>query len=257
MRIPRRVFLCALAAWPLVQACGPGERRDVLYVYAAASMQNALAELNEVYQREHGIKIVLNAESSGTLAMQIEQGGRCDVFLSAGEKEMDRLDGLGLVDRATRTDLLSNQLVIIVPAGESAVKGPADLKSEGIRHLSLANPDSVPAGRYAKQWLESSGLWAAVDPKVLPGTDVRAALSQVEYGGAEAGIVYRTDAAISTKVEVAYAIPVEEGPKILYPAAALLDRPRRQQSIDYLDFLRSAEARAVFERFGFLIPDAS
>jgi molybdate transport system substrate-binding protein len=258
MRIRRRLFLGVLATLPLFHACGGGgERKDVLYVYAAASMQNALEELNDLYRREHGVKIVLNGGSSGTLSMQIEQGGRCDVFLSAGEQEMDRLDELGLVDRETRFNLLSNQLVLIVPAGEDGVRTPADLKGEAVQHLSIAHPESVPAGRYAKEWLEHAGLWAAVQPKLLPGTDVRAALSQVEFGGAEAGIVYRTDAAVSSKVEIAYAVPLQEGPEILYPAAALTDRPRRQQSLDYLAFLRSKEARAVFERFGFLIPEAS
>jgi molybdate transport system substrate-binding protein len=188
--------------------------------------------------------------------VQIEQEGRCDVFLSAGDKEMDRIDALGLVDKESRKNLVSNQLVIVVPAGETGVKEPADLAKDVVRKLSIAHPESVPAGRYAKSWLESAGLWDSVKDKVLPGTDVRAALSQVEFGGAEAGIVYKTDAAISKKVAVAYAVPLDKGPKITYPAAAIKDRPRRDQSLAYLAFLRSEQARAVFQRFGFLV-DAS
>jgi molybdate transport system substrate-binding protein len=272
MKIPRRLLLGFLSLLPLVtlQSCGsdsepasasapestpkaaPGE----LNVYAAASLKDAIAELNAVFERDHDAKIVLNAGSSGTLSVQIEQGGECDVFFSAGDKEMDRLDGLGLVDKPTRRTLLSNQLVIVVPKGEEAVKTPEDLKGDAVTHLSLANVDSVPAGRYAKEWLQKADLWTAVEGKVLPGNDVRAALSQVEFGGAEAGIIYRTDAALSEKVSIAYAVPVQEGPKISYPIAAMTKRPNGKLSAEYVAFLGSDKAKEVFQRYGFLLPEA-
>jgi molybdate transport system substrate-binding protein len=167
---------------------------------------------------------------------------------------MDRLAKLDLVRSETRRTLLSNQLVVIVLKGEHvAVHAPDDLASDAVKHLSIANADSVPAGRYAKEWLEKIGLWERVSGKILPGTSVRAALSQVEFGGAEAGIVYRTDAAMSADVDIAYAVPIEEGPKITYPAAAMVNRPRVEQSQSYLEFLRGAVAQEIFVRNGFLV----
>jgi molybdate transport system substrate-binding protein len=254
--VQRRSFFLGTLGLVLasLQACGPGDRKDVIYVYAASSLQDAIKGVNQEFQRETGIKVILNTGSSGKLSMQIEAGGRCDVFLSAGEQEMDRLAALDLVRVETRKTLLSNQLVVIVAKGEGVqVSAPADLAGDAITRLSIANPESVPAGRYAKAWLESAGLWDRVSARILPGIDVRAALSQVEFGAAEAGIVYRTDAAISDKVEIAYAVPLEEGPKVTYPAAAMVDRPRSEQSQRYLDFLRGAAAREIFTKNGFLV----
>ena len=273
MKIPRRLllgFLSLLPLVPLVQSCGSDSEPastsaqkptakaapDVLHVYAAASLKDAITELNAVFERDHDAKIELNAGSSGTLSVQIEQGEECDVFFSAGDKEMDKLDGLGLVDKSTRRTLLSNQLVIVVPKGEDAVKKPEDLKGAAVQHLSLANVDSVPAGRYAKEWLQKADLWTAVEGKVLPGNDVRAALSQVEFGGAEAGIVYRTDATLSEKVSIAYAVPLQEGPKISYPIAAMAKRPNGKLAAEYVTFLGSDKAKEVFQRYGFLLPEA-
>jgi molybdate transport system substrate-binding protein len=196
----------------------------------------------------------MNNGSSGALSVQIELGGNCDVFLAAGEKEMDRLDGLGLVDRESRVTLLSNQLVVIVPSGEGAgIEQPDDLASDAVRLVSIANPDGVPAGRYARIWLQEIGLWDRVEERMLPATNARSALAAVESGGAEAGVVYRTDAAISARVEVVYAVPLAQGPPIRYPVAAMLERPRREQSLAYIAHLRSDKALEVFRRHGFLI----
>ncbi len=265
MSSTRRRLSCLLAVLPFLCACSGdsaeapaasgGEPKE-LAVYAAASLKDALAELNAIFEREEHAEILLNAGSSGTLSVQIEQGGSCDVFFSAGEKEMDRLAGQGLVDQASRRSLLSNQLVIVVPRGSGSFREPADLKGQALQHLSLANVDSVPAGRYAKEWLEQAGLWAHVEPKVLPAVDVRAALAQVEFGGAQAGIVYRTDAAIARELEIAYAVPLEEGPKISYPLALMQGRPQAELARRYLEFLASERAREVFARYGFLVNEA-
>jgi molybdate transport system substrate-binding protein len=263
---PTRRRLCALlGALPILCACSgdsaevpavsAGEPKE-LAVYAAASLKDALAELNAIFEREEHAEVLLNAGSSGTLSVQIEQGGACDVFFSAGEREMDRLAGQGLVDQRSRRSLLSNQLVLVVPRGSGAFREPADLKGEVLKHLSLANVESVPAGRYAKEWLEQAGLWAEVAPKVLPAVDVRAALAQVEFGGAEAGIVYRTDAAIAKELEIAYAVPLDERPKISYPLALMQGRPEETLARRYVEFLASERAREVFTRYGFLVNDA-
>ncbi|MEM7311372.1 MAG: molybdate ABC transporter substrate-binding protein [Planctomycetota bacterium] len=239
---------------PWLDACGGDQRKDVLDVYAASSLQDALKEVNQAFARAHGVKVNMNNGSSGKLSVQIELGGNCDVFLSAGDKEMDRLDELGAVDRASRRALLSNQLVIVADRDETeGIAGPEDLAGERVKRLSLANPDGVPAGRYARTWLQQAGVWERVQDKVLPASNVRAALAAVTSGGAEAGVVYRTDAAISDRVEIVYTLPPGEGPEIRYPVAAMLDRPRREQSELYVAFLGTDEALQVFRRHGFLV----
>ena len=235
--------------------CGSDQRKDVLDVYAAASLRETIQEVAELYRAEHGIKINLNLAGSGTLSMQIEAGKACDVFLSAGDREMDRLADMGLVLEDTHSTLFSNQLVIVCPAGKAVVGRPEDLATEAVERLSLANTTAVPAGRYARAWLETAQLWERVEGKVLPGVDVRAALSAVESGGAQAGVVYSTDAAFTDRVEVVYRVPLEEGPKIRYPAAAMAGRPRIEQSKAFLAFLRTPAAREVFEKNGFLPVD--
>ncbi len=207
---------------------GAGGRPEVT-VFAAASLRDALAELTPLLEEELGAKLTVNLGSSGDLARQIIAGGNADVFLSADEKEMDRLAGLELIVNHTRRDLLANQLVVIEPfedrAGwKSNFQLPFDsgqLAGPAIARLSLANPETVPAGRYAKSWLQTRGTWNEVAARVLPGIDVRAALAAVESGGAQAGIVYRTEASRSKRVHVVFEVPRAEGPAIVYPVAAL------------------------------------
>lgn len=250
----RRARLLVVLLTASLAACGGDRRKDVLDVYAAASLRDALKEIHEVYRRDHGVKVNMNNGSSGMLSVQIEQGGNCDVFLSAGAKEMNRLVELGLVDRESRAMLLSNELVMIVPSGEGAgISEPADLASDDVRLVSIANPNGVPAGRYARTWLRDIGLWDRVEDRVLPATNVRSALAAVESGGAEVGVVYRTDAAISAKVDVVYAVPIAQGPRIHYPVAAMLDRPRSEQSRAYIAYLQSDEVLQIFRHHGFLI----
>lgn len=236
----------------LAFACGGGNAKR-LKIYAAASLRDAISELATRYGERHGVEPVLNFASSGLLAIQVEHGGFADVFISAGDKEMDRLARNGRINAGTRRVLLSNQLVVVVPTGGHPVSGPSDLKGDWLTLLSLANTKSVPAGRYAKAWLEEVGLWEHLKDRHLPGVDVRAALSAVEYGGAEAGIVYRTDAAISEEIEVAYTIPLEEGPQITYPVACLSDSKHQAEALSFLRFLEEPESKAVFERYGFLV----
>ena len=257
----KRALACALFLPPLALfstfACGGNEADEPeLTVYVAASVTDAMEELADRYLERTGIEVLLNPGSSGKLSIQIEMAGKADVFLSAGDEEMDRLEELGLVEPDTRRALLSNQLVVIVPEGGRQISGHEELTGDWLQRLAIAEPESVPAGRYAKAWLEKAGVWDAVADRVMPGVHVRAALAAVEYGGAEAGIVYRTDASISKGIEVVYTVPLEEGPKIVYPLAALANRPRLAESLRFLEFLNESESRAVFERYGFLVHDS-
>jgi molybdate transport system substrate-binding protein len=228
-----------------------------LVVYAAASTRDALQAIEPAYEHDHAVDLVFNFGSSGDLSKQIVAAAKADVFLSADTKEMDKVEAAKLVASGTRRDLLSNQLVVIEPADAPSAFTqpftPAQLADPRIKHLSLAHVESVPAGRYAKAWLEKTGQWAAVSDRVLPGVDVRAARGAVESGGAEAGIVYKTDAAPSKKVRIVYAVPLADGPKITYPIAVVAGRPNEAQSREFVAFLGSKEAEAAFEAQGFLI----
>jgi molybdate transport system substrate-binding protein len=235
---------------------GAAEARQ-LHVCAATSTRDALSALAEDFERAHGVELVLQFGSSGDLARQIVAAPGADVFLSADEREMDRVADAGLVLAGTRAALLSNQLVVVEPTdGPSRFTqpfDPAQLAAEQVELLALGHVETVPAGRYAKAWLERRGLWSSVERRVLPGVDARAALAAVESGGAQAGIVYRTDAARSTRVRVLHAVPLDEGPPITYPLAVIARRPREELARAFVEHLRSPTARTRFEALGFVV----
>jgi len=229
--------------------------RTELLVYAAASTRDALAALEAPYEREHAADLVFNFGSSGTLARQIVAAAKADVFLSADEAEMDAVERAGLVATGTRRPLLSNRLVVVEPVGRpSAFTEPFDAgQLAAVELLSLADVEAVPAGKYAKAWLEARGVWDAVRGRVLPALDVRGALAAVESGAAGAGIVYRTDVAHSTRARIVHEVPIDEGPAIAYPVAAIAGRPHEREAREFLRFLASDAARAAFEREGFVV----
>ena len=245
----------------LAPACGSSERNGSsveLTLYAATSLRDALRSLAPGYEKGSGVRLVFNFGSSGDLSRQIVAANGADLFFSADEAELDRVAAAGLLAPGSRRSLLSNQLVVIEPADASVFRQPfalEQLAGEDVELLSLANTDTVPAGKYARALLEKAGLWEALKSRVLPGVDVRAALAAVESGAAQAGIVYRTDAARSTRVRVLLAVPVEDGPPISYPVAVLSGRPHPDEARALLAFLASDEARAVYERFGFVVLD--
>src|SRR5262245_39118701 len=192
--------------------------------FAAASLSESLKEIAAGYEKQSGDKVVFNFGASSFLARQIEEGAPADVFFSADEARMDALAKQGLIVTVTRQSRQSNSLVIVVPADDSIpIQSPSDLAEARVQRLALADPKTVPAGIYAREFLEKAGLWTAVEKKVVPTDNVRAALAAVESGNVEAGIVYKTDARISRKVKVAYEVPVKEGPAISYPMAAVKD----------------------------------
>lgn len=227
-----------------------------LRVSAAASLAHALREIAPAYEKATGETVVLNLGASSTLARQILEGAPADLFLSADEEKMDALDKAGLLLAGTRGSVLSNTLVVVVPADSALrIAGPADLAGAAVRALALAEPKTVPAGLYAREYLETRGLWGRLSSRVVPTENVRAALAAVEAGNAEAGIVYRTDARISRKVKIAYEVPRAEGPAISYPFAVLAGSERKAAARKLLGYLKSPPALAVFRRHGFLILD--
>lgn len=223
-----------------------------LSVFAAASLKDALAEIGAAYEKESGDKVVFNFGASNALARQIEQGAPADVFFSADEAKVDALEKKGLLLPETRRSVLTNTLVIVVAADAGAApKSAADLAKPEFRKLALAETATVPAGIYARGYLEKLGLWTAVKDKVVPTENVRAALAAVEAGNCGAGIVYKTDALISKRVKVAVEIPATEGPRISYPLAVVKDSKQPEPAKKFAGHLAGPAARAVFEKFGF------
>lgn len=223
-------------------------------VFAAASLTDALKQIAADYQSKAADKIIFNFGASSFLARQIEEGAPADIFFSADEAWMNELAKKSLVVKETRRSLLSNSLVIVV-TDDSALKITAarDLTNSAVKKIALADPTTVPAGKYAKEYLDKIGVWPDVSKRVIPTENVRAALAAVEAGNVEAGIVYKTDAAISKKVKVALEIPRKEGPQISYPTALLGQSKNPSESKRFLEYLRGADAIAVFRKFGFVV----
>ncbi|HTH47893.1 MAG TPA: molybdate ABC transporter substrate-binding protein [Candidatus Limnocylindria bacterium] len=223
-------------------------------VFAAASLAESLQEIAGVYQQESGDKVTFNFGASSLLARQIEEGAPADLFFSADEAKMDALDGKGLIVKETRKSRLGNTLVIVVASDRPlAISAAQDLADPKVKRLALAEPKSVPAGIYAKEYLTRQKLWTAVEPKVVPTENVRAALAAVESGNVDAGIVYQTDAAISQQVKVAFVVPAAEGPMISYPLALLKESKHPDAAKKFLAYLEAKAAGGIFRRYGFIV----
>jgi len=225
-----------------------------VHVFAAASLTDSLKEIAAAYEKSSGDKIVLNLGASSTLARQIEEGAPADVFFSADEARMDGLEKKGLIQKDTRVSRLSNALVIVVAAEKgAAVTSPKDLATAEVKRLALAEPRTVPAGIYARQYLQKIGLWRAIESKVVPTQNVRAALAAVEAGNVEAGMVYKTDAAISKKVRVTYEVPRSDSSAISYPVAVVKEAKEPEAARRFVKHLASDEPSAIFRKFGFIV----
>jgi molybdate transport system substrate-binding protein len=223
-------------------------------VFAAASLSDSLKEVAQAYEKKVGDKILFNFGASSTLARQIVEGAPADVFFSADEVKMDDLEKAALLAKGSRKSLLGNSLVVVVAADSPlALKGARDLAGSSVKRLALADPKAVPAGVYARSYLRNLELWEAIAPKVVPTENVRAALAAVESGNVDAGIVYKTDAAISKKVKVAYEVPRDESPDISYPVALIKDAKGAGPAGKFLTHLSSPEAGQVFTKFGFVV----
>jgi molybdate transport system substrate-binding protein len=243
-------FVLCLAGIPLTGSASE------IRVFAAISLADSLKEIAADFQKESGHKVIFNFGASSLLQQQIEAGAPADIFFSADEAKMDALAKKGLLDASTRKSRLSNTLVIVVAAENGAdLQSPNDLASAKVTRLALADPRAVPAGIYARQYLEQQNLWDTVKPKIIPTENVRAALAAVESGNVEAAIVYKTDAKISARVRIAFEIPASAGPHISYPMALVKDAGEQVAARRFLDYLASPKAGAVFRKFGLLVLD--
>jgi molybdate transport system substrate-binding protein len=229
-------------------------RADDILVSAAASLTDVLKDMAIAYRSQTNNTVHYAFGSSSALARQIEAGAPADVFFSADLETMDRLEKNGRLEPGTRKHLLSNQLVIIVPANSPVIIGsPKDLLKPQVKRVAMAEPSSVPIGVYGKKYLEAEGLWDKVKPKIVPLLDVRATLSSVKSGNVEAGFVYKTDAANSRKVTIVFEVPIEKGPKIIYPVAILKESRKKAAARDFLNLLISPFGQSVFKKHEFLV----
>ena len=254
----RLTAFSAFVAAALLSACaGPGASPpDRVRVSAAVSLTGPLERVAGDFQQDTGTAVELNLAGSSTLAAQILAGAPVDLFISADERQMDRVAAEALIDGNTGVVLLSNRLAVVVPAGAPAPPGDAGaLRAPGFRRIAIGDPAGVPAGVYARSYLASLGLWDALAPRVVPTRSVRAALAVVAAGEADAGIVYRTDARSSDEVGVAFEVAEDDGPAIAYPAAVLTDAPNPAGAARFLAHLQLPAAREAFRQAGFIVPE--
>jgi molybdate transport system substrate-binding protein len=229
---------------------------DEILVSAAASLTDVLNEISKDYQSKSKHTVKFNYGSSSSLARQIDEGAPADIFFSADLPQMDNLHKKGQLEPGTRKNLLSNQLVIIVPADSKlAISSPKDLLKIDVKRIALAEPSSVPVGVYTSKYLTDEGLWDQVKPKVVPVQDVRATLASVESGNVEAGFVYKTDAAVSKKAKIVYEVPIDKGPRITYPLAIVKDSKRKDAARDFVSYVQSPAAKDAFKKYGFVVLD--
>lgn len=253
-----RVF-AAFAAFLLFASTLPqiaAAQQKSITVFAAASMKNALDDVDDAYSKQSGVKIVASYLASSVLMKQIEQGAPADVFLSADLKWMDYGAERKLINTATRVNLLGNRLVLIAPKDSKiatvTIAPGFDLAAlAGSGRIAVGDVRAVPAGLYAKAALEKLGVWAAVEPKLAMAENVRAALALVARGEAPFGIVYETDAKIDPGVKTVGVFPEDSHPPIIYPVAATA--VAKADAAPYLAFLRTTAARAIFEHYGFTV----
>ena len=253
----RRSVLAALAAaiTALVIQANAAEENPIT-VFAAASMKNALDEVNTLFTNRSGIKVVTSYAASSALMKQIEQGAPADVFFSADIDWMDYGAKHNLINNHSRENLLGNRLVLIAPKDlkidKVSIERGFDLAGlVGNGRIATGDVRSVPAGLYAKAALEKLGVWSSVELKLAMAENVRAALVLVARQEAPLGIVYETDAKIDAGVKIVGVFPEDSHPPIIYPLA--LTKDAKSEATKYLAFLTAPEAKAVFERYGFRV----
>lgn len=240
----------AIAAVVMAAGGSVSAQRGEVLVSAAASLTEVMEKVARAYEARTGVRVAINAGASNTLARQIAAGAAVDLFISADESQMDAVRS-EIVPR-TRVDLLSNQLAIAVPADRPRrLRSARDLVQPDFRRIAIGDPAAVPAGVYAKSYLQQIGIWEALSARTVPSPSVRAALAAVENGAADAAIVYRTDLAATSRASLALAIPRSDGPRIVYPAAIIRSGRSHDAARRLLAWLQEQEAVRIFEAAGF------
>lgn len=249
-------MLCLCA---LLVGCGTENQSEVaktkqvrLTISVTASLTDAMKAIAPLYQQQNqAVKIDYNFASSGSLQRQIEQGAPVDIFISAAAKQMDALQAKGLLLADTRKNILRNSIVLIVPKTYAAISDFQDLTSSRVQKMSIGEPESVPAGRYAREVLNSLEMYDRAKGKIVFAKDVRQVLAYVETENVDAGIVYQTDAKISDRVKIVAIAPENSHGPVLYPVAVIKDSKNAEAAKEFVQFLLSDAVGEVFEEYGF------
>lgn len=237
---------------------------EPVVVFAAASLANVLDAAAHEHERAGGAKVLLNVGASNSQARQIVNGAPADVFCSADEAQMDVVERAGKIAPGTRVVLAFNRLVVVVPKAPSPPRGSgaasarlggiAELLEDRFRRIAVGDPKAVPVGVYTHEYLERAGIWTQIQPRLVPTLNVRAALAAVEAGNADAAFVYATDAPLAPHAVVAFDVPVDQMPAIVYPGAVVTAGRSAAGGRQFLAFLEREPGRAILARFGFGVP---
>lgn len=253
-----KIIIAFLLIVPFLVACSNTageEAKTELVISTASSLKEAMEDIQHTYEEEHPhIKLRFNFGASGSLQQQISQGAPVDLFFSAAEDKLDLLVKEGLMDKNDFTDLLGNELVLIVQNGrKTTLNSFQDLNKQEVEKISIGMPETVPAGKYAKESLQNLGIWNDIDYKIVFAKDVRQVLSYVETGNVVAGIVYKTDVISSEKIKVIASVEEQMHTPIIYPLGIIKDTKHYEEAKDFYDYLRSEKGLKVFEDYGFTI----
>ncbi|HVV94403.1 MAG TPA: molybdate ABC transporter substrate-binding protein [Hyphomicrobiales bacterium] len=256
-RRPSRRGILALALLGPILGAGPAAAEPDLHLFAAMTLRSALDAVVQRYEGASGQHVVVAYAPTPMLVRQIEQGAPADVFLSADADWMDELAGKKLIRAGSRSDLLSNRLVLVGPSGAKDIgeigAGGSLTAVVGSGRLAMCNPTSHPAGRYAKASLEKLGLWPSLSSRIAIARDPAAAVVMVQRGEVPAAVAFATDARGVDGVKIIGEFPAASHPPIAYPVA-IVAASRNPAATDLLAFLRSAPAKAIFEDQGYTIP---
>ena len=249
-------FLALICA--VVLAAAPAFAATELSVFAAASMRESMNQIAQMYQKvDPNVKIVYNFDSSGTLKTQIEQGAECDIFISAGQKQMNAINDK-FVMPGTRFNIVANKVVLIVPKGKNAtnIRSFGDVVTDKVKLIALGNSD-VPVGQYSEEIFKNMGIWDRLksENKITFASNVKEVLAQTAAAAVNCGIVYSTDAATSNAVEVVASAPKDTHKPIVYPAAIMKNTKQKAAAEAFVKFLKGDACSDVFKKIGFAIPE--
>lgn len=249
----KSIIVCLAVLFSI--SSGRAQSHKEILVSAAASLKDAFLELGKNYEKDHAVKVVFNFAASGQLKTQIETGAPVDVFASASQLDMDALEKNKLLLENTRKDFAKNELVLVQNiAAKFSVKTLGDLSNDKIKRIALGNPQSVPAGRYAKEYLENEKVYDVLKIKMIFGENVRQVLDYVQLGEVDAGFVFSTDAISSNKVQVVLKVPSEKHAPIIYPIAVIKISKNSKEASDFVAFVASEKSQAILKKFGFQKP---
>lgn len=248
----RIMSIITLSVLLLLVGCHPKDMSRELLVSAASSMTDSMTAIQELYQKKYpNITLTINFGSSGSLQQQIEQGSPVDVFISASQSKMNNLEEKDLIINSSRKNLLENKLVLIVPIDSNIISSFDDFDVEQITQFAIGEPDSVPAGKYAKEALESLHLYEPLYEKIVFAKNVREVLAWVETNNVDGGLVYETDANTTDRIRIVATATEGTYTPIEYPVAIIKSSKEQTLAQSFVDFLYTKEAIEIFKNYGF------